>query len=583
MLHDRLPSGTSVAEKSHWEGSPMQRIHPSCTIVSLGLALASLTASSAASAQSLDPRAAQTNYGVQVVGPALVSDPMQVDVVSGGNRGAEVSVQPLGLGANCVGFTTANPDLRVTVSAPLSFLRVFVDAGTNDTTLVVARPDGTWTCNDDAEAQQLGTNPSVDLVNVIAGDYAIWVGSYQAGVNARAKLFLTTRRDLLPPHNAASTGNTVATTPSRPTACGAGATRAPRSIEAVADRHMSRTDLGRIYSNDFVALTGARSFLAHQDSEVVATASSGFDSRIKWWRTTAEVMASAAGWGITGELNRSSSTMLAAAVVVTTEREERWEGAEYPFDEDSLPTQARYFLSAISYGRRFDRVLAGSETEINGSLSAGLGPFSGSIAATRTAGHALEIVVMQGYVPITGATLPERVSANDLGQYYREQGPVQPVVATYTEIPDCARGGRSTARYRVSVREVTFPPQRTHGPWDQGMFEGASPEISVVPHQQADSGAVAQLPTRIARPGTTATWPGESYVLGTLSLTPTNPLIVELRDDDGGGRFDPAGQYSISSPGEGERIGTEAGGELRRFSGSNGTTLELLFIEAEGN
>ncbi len=52
-------------------------------------------------------------------------------------------------------------------------LRFWVRAGF-DATLLVAGPDGEWTCNDDAE----GTSPVVDLTNAEAGRYAVWLGSF---------------------------------------------------------------------------------------------------------------------------------------------------------------------------------------------------------------------------------------------------------------------------------------------------------------------------------------------------------------------------------------------------------------------
>ncbi|MDT0630299.1 hypothetical protein [Rubrivirga litoralis] len=43
-----------------------------------------------------------------------------------------------------------------------------------DATLLVAQPDGSWTCNDDAE----GLMPVVTVGGAAAGRYAVWVGSY---------------------------------------------------------------------------------------------------------------------------------------------------------------------------------------------------------------------------------------------------------------------------------------------------------------------------------------------------------------------------------------------------------------------
>ncbi len=53
-------------------------------------------------------------------------------------------------------------DLRVWVRAPF------------DATLLVAGPDGEWSCNDDAE----GTSPVVEMEEAPPGRYAVWLGSF---------------------------------------------------------------------------------------------------------------------------------------------------------------------------------------------------------------------------------------------------------------------------------------------------------------------------------------------------------------------------------------------------------------------
>ena len=72
----------------------------------------------------------------------------------------------------CVGFVGAGApdavvewaggDLRVWTRAPF------------DATLLVAKPDGTWACDDDTESN----SPVVALGGAAAGRYAVWVGSY---------------------------------------------------------------------------------------------------------------------------------------------------------------------------------------------------------------------------------------------------------------------------------------------------------------------------------------------------------------------------------------------------------------------
>ena len=74
--------------------------------------------------------------------------------------------------ADCPGFVSPDaPDAVVEWGG--GDLRVWTRAAF-DATLLVARPDGTWACNDDAE----GTSPVVAVGGAAAGRYAVWVGSF---------------------------------------------------------------------------------------------------------------------------------------------------------------------------------------------------------------------------------------------------------------------------------------------------------------------------------------------------------------------------------------------------------------------
>lgn len=63
-------------------------------------------------------------------------------------------------------------DLRVWARAPF------------DATLLVAGPEGGWTCNDDAE----GFSPVVEVGGAAAGRYAVWVGAFEPDPEAPAAL-----------------------------------------------------------------------------------------------------------------------------------------------------------------------------------------------------------------------------------------------------------------------------------------------------------------------------------------------------------------------------------------------------------
>ncbi len=126
---------------------------------------------------------ARANFGTRPLSPGFVPDPIRVPIVSGGN----ISARALNLGPGCTGFVTRQPDYIIRLTGMSRFLRIYVTAGT-DTTLLVNRANGQWACNDDSFG---GNNPSVDLANAGPGQYDVWVGSYQAGVQGRGNLNIT--------------------------------------------------------------------------------------------------------------------------------------------------------------------------------------------------------------------------------------------------------------------------------------------------------------------------------------------------------------------------------------------------------
>ena len=125
----------------------------------------------------------RANFGKRTLRPGFVPDPVNINIVSGGN----INASGLGLGAGCVGYVTAQPDFILTLRGTSSNLRFYVTAG-SDTTLLVNTAGGSWQCNDDSYG---GNNPTVNIANATAGQYDVWVGSYQSGVQARGQLHIT--------------------------------------------------------------------------------------------------------------------------------------------------------------------------------------------------------------------------------------------------------------------------------------------------------------------------------------------------------------------------------------------------------
>jgi len=128
--------------------------------------------------------AGQPNFGSAILAHGFLPDPFIITLSSGGN----LDVSTLGLGGDCKGFATSQPDFRVQWNGDgTTNLRIFFVGG-GDATLIVNRPDGQWMCNDDSFD---GTNPTVDITGAPAGQYNIWVGSFAAATNVPGYLMFT--------------------------------------------------------------------------------------------------------------------------------------------------------------------------------------------------------------------------------------------------------------------------------------------------------------------------------------------------------------------------------------------------------
>lgn len=166
--------------------------------LALVVSMCSALVATAASAQSRLDVSRAPNYGARNVTPGFTPDPIQVAVTSGGS----LNVEAMRLGAGCRGFATAAPDFNFTLTGADSFLRVFVDAGSQDTTLIINRPDGSWVCADDT----YGLNPGIDFNNAQPGVYNVWVGSYQASTRAAGTINITELTSVVPGARPAPTG-----------------------------------------------------------------------------------------------------------------------------------------------------------------------------------------------------------------------------------------------------------------------------------------------------------------------------------------------------------------------------------------
>lgn len=123
----------------------------------------------------LDP-----TYGTAALAAGFENDPFITNVTGGG------AINAATLGAQCAGYISTAPNFRLNYAGTGAPLIISVVAN-DDTTLVVAGPDGGWSCNDNAADQ----NPAVRLTDPVAGDYAIWVGTRSVGAVAPARLYVS--------------------------------------------------------------------------------------------------------------------------------------------------------------------------------------------------------------------------------------------------------------------------------------------------------------------------------------------------------------------------------------------------------
>lgn len=136
----------------------------------------------------------ESNFGETTLASGFVPDPFQVQVVSGSTTEDEVDVASTGLmasnGGTCTGYATREPDFILHLSTPSPALRLFVNAATaeGDTTLIINDGAGNWWCSDDDGGN---LNPMVDIENAPAGQYDIWVGSYNQDTNIQGTLSVT--------------------------------------------------------------------------------------------------------------------------------------------------------------------------------------------------------------------------------------------------------------------------------------------------------------------------------------------------------------------------------------------------------
>lgn len=85
----------------------------------------------------------------------------------------------------CLGFGDPKPDHLLVLQQPISRLKLSVNSGGNDTTIVVSGPNNTVRCGDDSGSNQ---DASLEDTDWQPGTYQVWVGSIEPGVRRNYRL-----------------------------------------------------------------------------------------------------------------------------------------------------------------------------------------------------------------------------------------------------------------------------------------------------------------------------------------------------------------------------------------------------------
>lgn len=154
--------------------------------------IAALWFSSApAAGQPLEPSTA-SEYGLIRLSAAF-EDPYRSGTIIGGGA---VSLFDANLGADCIGYVSAQPTALLSLVDPMPFLRLMFigDVINADAALILRDPDGGFRCNNNAFGL---LNPALDLIGAPTGEYAIWVASIGADP-VFGNLYATRNPNILP-------------------------------------------------------------------------------------------------------------------------------------------------------------------------------------------------------------------------------------------------------------------------------------------------------------------------------------------------------------------------------------------------
>jgi len=116
-------------------------------------------------------RGGVSRFGTVTLSAGFNPDP---HVVEGTTSADQLASQ---LSPECEGYVARTPDHVFVAATAFPSMRLLVNGGSVDTTLVVRRPDGSFLCDDDGA----GAHQPLISGTFAPGSYRIWVGTFEGG------------------------------------------------------------------------------------------------------------------------------------------------------------------------------------------------------------------------------------------------------------------------------------------------------------------------------------------------------------------------------------------------------------------
>src|SRR6266545_1399258 len=130
-------------------------------------------------AEPQDPNLPST-YGSVTLKAGFLPDPFSKQLLAGG----PIKTNLGGVGA----YVAKAPDFKLNYTAGKFVLTIHA-VSSEDTTLLINLPDGTWVANDDRAPGNL--NPLLRFNKPQSGRYDIYVGTFKQGITPKTTLYIT--------------------------------------------------------------------------------------------------------------------------------------------------------------------------------------------------------------------------------------------------------------------------------------------------------------------------------------------------------------------------------------------------------